>query len=63
MATESEILENKLFGDKLSFINLQVFKDKYVLIVIELEGKTWLIQVPAKSYYTSKSYLQSLFIS
>jgi hypothetical protein len=62
MATESEILENQLFGDKVSFINLQVFKDKYVLMVMELEGKTWLMQVPAQSYHTSKSYLQSLFI-
>ena len=62
MATESEILTNQLFGDKVSFINLQVFKDKYVLMVIELEGKTWLMQIPAKSYHSSKSYLKSLFI-
>lgn len=62
MATESEILENQLFWDKVSFINLQVFKDKYVLMVIELEGKTWLVQVSANNYHTSKSYLQSLFI-
>jgi hypothetical protein len=62
MATESEILKNELFGDKVSFINLQSFKDKFVLMVIEIEGKTWLIQVPANTYHTSKSYLKSLFI-
>jgi hypothetical protein len=62
MATESEILENQLFWDKVSFINLQVFKDTYVLMVIELEGKTWMLQVPANSYHSSKSYLKSLFI-
>jgi hypothetical protein len=62
LATESEILENQLFGDKVSFINMQVFKDKLVLLVIEIEGKTWLLQVPADKYHTSKSYLKSLFI-
>jgi hypothetical protein len=63
MATESEILSNQLFGDKVSFINMAVFKDRLVLMVIEIEGETWLIQVPATSYHTSKSYLKSLFIS
>jgi hypothetical protein len=62
MATESEILQNQLFGDKVSFINMQVFKDKFVLMVIELEGKTWLIQAPADKYHNEKTYLQSLFI-
>jgi hypothetical protein len=63
LATESEILQNQLFGDKVSFINMQVFKDKFVLLVIEIEGKTWLLQVPADKYHTNKSYLKSLFIS
>jgi len=63
MATENEILKNELFGDKVSFINLMVFKDKLVLMVIELDGKTWLLQVPADKYHHSKVYLKSLFIS
>jgi hypothetical protein len=62
MATENEILKNELFGDKVSFINLQSFKDTLVLMVIELDGKTWLLQVTANKYHTSKSYLKSLFI-
>ena len=62
MATESEILQNQLFGDKVSFINLQAYKDKLVLMVIEIEGNTWLLQVPANKYHSSKGYLKSLFI-
>ncbi len=37
MATESEILKNDLFGDKVSFINMTAFKDKWVVMVIEIE--------------------------
>ena len=62
MVTENEILKNELFGDKVSFINLLVFKDKFVLIVLELGGKTWLLQIPADKYHHEKSYLKSLFI-
>ena len=39
MATESEILQNQLFGDKVSFINMPVFKDKIVIMVIEIDGE------------------------
>lgn len=62
MATESEILENQLFGDKVSFINMLAFKDKFVLMVIEIEGETRLFQLPADKYHHEKSYLKSLFI-
>ncbi|MDR2416145.1 MAG: hypothetical protein LBD75_06150 [Candidatus Peribacteria bacterium] len=62
MATESEILENQLFGDKVSFINMLAFKDKFVLMVVEIEGETWLIQLPADKYHHEKPYLKSLFI-
>ncbi|MDR3169563.1 MAG: hypothetical protein LBU27_07645 [Candidatus Peribacteria bacterium] len=62
MPTESEILANQLFGDKVSFINMAAFKDKVVLMVIELEGETRLLQIPADTYHTSKPYLKSLFI-
>ncbi|MDR2190214.1 MAG: hypothetical protein LBP53_03320 [Candidatus Peribacteria bacterium] len=63
MATESEILENQLFGDKVSFINMLVFKNKFVLMVIEIEEETRLLQVPADKYHHEKAYLKSLFIS
>ena len=61
MVTESEILKNELFGDKVSFINMTAFKDKWVIMVIEIGGKTWLLQVPTGSYHSSKAYLKSLF--
>ncbi|MDR0608336.1 MAG: hypothetical protein LBG52_08635 [Candidatus Peribacteria bacterium] len=62
MPTESEILANQLFGDHVSFINMAAFKDRVVLMVVEQEGETWLFQIPADKYHTSKSYLKSLFI-
>lgn len=63
MVTESEILQNQLFGDKVSYINLSSFKDIRVIMVIEIDGETWLIQIPADQYHNSKDYLRSIFIS
>ena len=62
MVTESEILQNQLFGDRVSYINLSMFKDVRVLMVIEIDGDIWLLQVPADKYHQSKDYLKSLFI-
>lgn len=62
MVTESEILQNQLFGDRVSYINLSMFKDVRVLMVIEIDGDIWLLQIPADKYHYSKEYLKSLFI-
>ena len=62
MVTEAEILQNQLFGDRVSYINLSMFKDIRVLMVIEIDGDVWLLQVPANKYHQSKDYLKSLFI-
>ena len=62
MVTESEILQNQLFGDRVSYINLSVFRDIRVLMVIEIDGDVWLLQIPADQYHQSKDYLKSLFI-
>ena len=62
MVTESEILQNQLFGDRVSYINLSSFKDVRVLMVIEIDGDVWLLQIPADKYHQSKDYLKSLFI-
>ena len=62
MVTESEILQNQLFGDKVSYINLSTFKDIWVIMVIEIDGGVWLLQIPADKYHQSKDYLKSLFI-
>ena len=62
MKTEREILQNQLFGDKVSYINLSTFKDIWVLMVIEIDGEIWLLQIPTDKYHQSKDYLKSLFI-
>lgn len=62
MVTENEILQNQLFGDRVSYINLSTFKDIRVLMVIEIDGDIRLLQVPADKYHYSKDYLKSLFI-
>ena len=62
MVTESEILQNQLFGDRVSYINLSMFKDVRVMMVIEIDGEVWLLQIPTTKYHQSKDYLKSLFI-
>ena len=62
MVTEAEILQNQLFGDKVSYINLSMFKDVWVLMVVEIDGEVRLLQIPANQYHQSKDYLRSLFI-
>ncbi|MFZ2150491.1 MAG: hypothetical protein WAZ12_02330 [Candidatus Absconditicoccaceae bacterium] len=60
--TEQEILKNKLFGDKITFINLPEYKNKIVLIIVYIGKDTWLLQVDYTLYHKSKTYLQNLFI-
>jgi hypothetical protein len=62
LATEQDILKNKLFGDKVVFLNLPEYKDKTVLLLITVNNEMRLIQIDVKTYYKSKTYLQSLFI-
>lgn len=60
--TEQEILKNKLFGDKVMFINLPEYKNKVVLMLVYIDSDAWLLQVDYTLYHKSKTYLQSLFI-
>lgn len=62
MVTESEILQNQLFGDRVSYINLSMFKNVWVIMVIRIDGDIRLLQVPYNKYHYSKDYLKSLFI-
>ena len=62
MVTESEILQNQLFGDRVSYINLSMFKDVRVIMVSRIDGDVRLLQVPYNKYHYSKDYLKSLFI-
>ena len=62
MVTEAEILQNQLFGDRVSYINLSMFKDVWVIMVVKIDDNVWLLQIPADKYHYSKDYLKSLFI-
>lgn len=62
MNTEQDILQNKLFGDKITFINLPEYKNKTTLMVVEVNNQAWLLQVDYTVYHQSKSYLKDLFI-
>lgn len=62
LATEQDIIENKLFGNKVVFINLPEYKDKQVLMLIYMDDGIRLVQVEYSLYHKSKAYLKSLFI-
>lgn len=63
LATEQDIINNKLFGNKVVFINLPEYKDQQVVMLMYLNDGIWLIQVDAKLYHKSKAYIKSLFIN
>ncbi len=63
MNTEKEIFENKLFWEKVTFINLPEYKEKNVIILVEIDKLLWLIQVDYKIYHNSKSHIKQLFIN
>ncbi len=62
MTTEKEIIENVLFGDRITYINLPEYKNILVIMIIELKGEVWLLQIPYPKYHHSKEYLKTLFI-
>jgi hypothetical protein len=62
LKTEAEINQNKLFGTKITFINLPEYKDKKVVMIISWKGESWLVWVEYALYHKSKSYIKSLFI-
>jgi hypothetical protein len=62
ITTEQEMLKNKLFGDKVTYINLPEYKWKKVLMLVYINKSIRLIEVETQLYYKSKWYLKSLFI-
>ena len=62
IASEADLLKNQLFGKKVMYINLPEYKDKLVLMLVEVRGNYRFLQIPYKDYHKSKSYLKSLFI-
>lgn len=61
LATEQDIIQNQLFGNKVVFINLPEYKDKQVLILFYLNDGIWLVQMDYNLYHKSKAYIKSLF--
>ena len=62
LKTEADINQNKLFGTKVTFINLPEYKDQKVVMIISWKGESWLIWIDYALYHKSKSYIKSLFI-
>jgi len=61
MTTEQELLQNKLFGEKVIFINLPEYKDKKVIMLTYIDSSVWLLQVDYSTYHTSKSHIKKIF--
>ncbi|MBU0626710.1 hypothetical protein KKG31_00455 [Patescibacteria group bacterium] len=62
MTTEEELATNKLFGDKVVYINIPEYKEKIVLMLVYIDEELWLLQIDYKIYHSSKTYIKSLFI-
>lgn len=62
MNTESEILKNNLFWEKIVYVNLPEYKNKIVLMLVYINKKIWLLQIDYNVYYKSKTYIKNLFI-
>ena len=62
MATEQELIQNKLFGNKVVYLNLPEYKDKQVIMLVYMDDGIRLIQIEYELYHKSKAYLKSLFI-
>lgn len=61
ISTEAELIKNKLFGDKISFINLPEYKNKLVIMILKHADQYRLIQMDYDRYHHAKSYLKTLF--
>jgi len=62
MTTEEELAINKLFGDKVVYVNIPEYKEKIVLMLIYIDDELRLLQIDYQIYHSSKTYIKSLFI-
>lgn len=62
VTTEQEMQKNKLFGDKVTYINIPEYNGKEVFMLVYIKKEVRLIQIEYKIYHQSKAYLKSLFI-
>jgi hypothetical protein len=59
--TEQEILENKLFGESITYINIPEYKDDTVILLAKVNDVQRLIQIDYSIYHESKGHLRSIF--
>lgn len=63
MNTEQELLENWMFGDKVTYINVPEYRNSKVLILLDINNQSWLLAIDYDIYHQVKPYLKSLFIT
>ena len=61
MNTEQEIIQNSMFGDKVTYINIPEYKNIKVLILLDINSQSWLLDINYSIYHQVKDYLKSLF--
>lgn len=60
--TDQELISNSLFGDKVTYINIPEYKNKKVLLLLDVNNQSWLLAIDYTIYHQVKPYLKSLFI-
>ena len=61
ITTEEDMMQNKLFGDRVTYINLPEYKNKQVIILVYNWDDKRLLQIDYSIYHNVKSYLKDLF--
>jgi hypothetical protein len=54
------MIENNLPGQRMTFINLPEYKGKLVVMVVNIDQYSWIIQIPTKIYHQSKDTLKNI---
>lgn len=61
ITTEEDMIKNKLFGDRVTYINLPEYKNKKVILLVYKWDDKRLLQIDYSIYHNTKSYLRDLF--
>lgn len=62
IADKKDIQVNHLLGEKVVFINLPMYAQKQVVMLVTFEREhVWFVQIPYSVYYTAKSLLPQRF--
>jgi len=59
--TEQEIIKNKLFWEKITYINIPEYKDDTVIILVTVSDITRLLQIDYAIYHESKLHIKNVF--